>query len=131
MKVQEYIREDGSNPYQKWFDSLDATAAAKVTVAKARLELGNTANVEWFGGIGEYKIDWGPGYRIYLAQEGKQLIVLFGGGTKKGQQSDIDQAKELYQEYKQRKKEAAEEKRKKETAEEKKKQVEKKKRKKR
>ena len=109
MKVQEYIREDSSNPYQKWFDNLDTIAAAKVTVAKSRLELGNTSKVKWFSGIGEYTIDWGPGYRIYLAQDGKQLIVLFGGGTKKGQQSDIDQAIELYQEYKKRKKEASKE----------------------
>lgn len=108
MKVQEYIRGDGSNPYQKWFDSLDVIAAAKVTVAKSRLELGNTSSVKWFDGIGEYRIDWGPGYRIYLAQDGKQLIVLFGGGTKKGQQSDISQAIELYQEYKRRKKKASE-----------------------
>ncbi|MDV2998130.1 MAG: hypothetical protein N4J56_007835 [Chroococcidiopsis sp. SAG 2025] len=108
MKVQEYIRADGSSPYQKWFNSLDATAAVKVTVAKSRLELGNTSNVKWFDGIGEYKIDWGPGYRIYLAQDGKQLIVLFAGGTKKSQQSDIEQAKQLYQEYHRRKKEASE-----------------------
>ncbi|WP_353933294.1 type II toxin-antitoxin system RelE/ParE family toxin (plasmid) [Okeanomitos corallinicola TIOX110] len=109
IKVQEYIKEDGSSPYQEWFDSLDAQAAAKVTVAKSRLELGNTSNVKWFDGIGEYKIDWGPGYRIYLAQDGKQLIVLFGGGTKKNQQSDISRAKELYQEYKRRKKEVSKE----------------------
>ena len=105
IKVQEYLKEDGSSPYQEWFNSLDVQAAAKVTVAKSRLELGNTSNVKWFDGIGEYKIDWGPGYRIYLAQDGKQLIVLFGGGTKKNQQSDINRAKELYQEYKRRKKE--------------------------
>ncbi|MBE9058972.1 MAG: type II toxin-antitoxin system RelE/ParE family toxin [Sphaerospermopsis kisseleviana] len=105
IKVQEYIQEDGSSPYQEWFDSLDAKAAAKVTVAKSRLQLGNTSNVKWFDGIGEYRIDWGPGYRIYLTQDGKQLIILFGGGTKKNQQSDINRAKELYQEYKRRKKE--------------------------
>ncbi|MFM6008947.1 MAG: type II toxin-antitoxin system RelE/ParE family toxin, partial [Sphaerospermopsis kisseleviana] len=99
IRVQEYIKEDGSSPYQEWFDSLDAQAAAKVTAAKSRLELGNTSKVKWFDGIGEYKIDWGPGYRIYLAQDGKQLIVLFGGGTKKNQQSDINRARELYQEY--------------------------------
>ncbi|WP_156815745.1 type II toxin-antitoxin system RelE/ParE family toxin [Pseudanabaena sp. PCC 6802] len=102
------MREDGSNPYQKWFDNLDAIAAAKVTVAKSRLELGNTSSIKWFDGIGEYRIDWGPGYRIYLAQDGKQLIVLFGGGTKKSQQSDIDRARELYQEYKRRKRGASE-----------------------
>jgi putative addiction module killer protein len=110
MKVQEYIREDSSNPYKKWFDELDPIAAAKVTVAKSRLELGNTSNIKWFDGIGKYRIDWGPGYRIYLAQDGSQLIVLFGGGTKKGQQSDIEQARELYQEYKRRKKKASEDK---------------------
>ncbi len=107
MKVQEYIREDDSSPYQKWFDSLDVRAAAKVAVAKSRLELGNTSSVKWFDGIGEYKINWGPGYRIYLAQDGEQLIILFGGGTKKGQESDIKQARELYQEYKRRKKKAS------------------------
>lgn len=107
IKVQEYIQEDGSSPYQEWFDSLDAKAAAKVTVAKSRLELGNTSNVKWFDGIGEYRIDWCPGYRIYLVQDGKELIILFGGGTKKNQQSDINRAKELYQEYKKRKKEVS------------------------
>lgn len=61
IKLEEYIREGGDNPYQTWFDGLDAQAAAKVTVAKTRLELGNTSNVEWFRGIGEYKIDWGDG----------------------------------------------------------------------
>ena len=40
MQLQEYVREDGSNPYQAWFNSLDTQAAAKVTVAKARMELG-------------------------------------------------------------------------------------------
>ena len=42
--------------------------------------------------------------RIYLAKDGDTLIVLFGGGTKRGQQRDIDQAKALLAEYKARKK---------------------------
>ena len=104
LKLEEYIREHGANPYQTWFNGLDAQAAAKVTVAKTRLELGNTSSIEWFRGIGEYKIDWGPGYRIYLAKEGEALIILFGGSTKKGQQKAIDQAVALHDEYKARKK---------------------------
>ncbi len=104
VKLEEYIREDGSNPYQTWFNGLDAQAAAKVTVAKTRLALGNTSNLEWFRGIGEYKIDWGPGYRIYLVKEGNALIVLFGGSTKKGQQKAINQAVALHEEFKARKK---------------------------
>ena len=103
MEVLEYIKEDGSNPYKKWFDSLNAQAAAKVTVAKACLELGNTSSIKWFDGIGEYRIDWGPGYRVYLIQDGKNLIILFGGGTKKQQQKDIKKAIELSKEYKVRK----------------------------
>ena len=106
MKIQleEYILENGASPYQVWFNELDAQAAAKVTVAKTRLELGNTSNIEWFRGIGEYKIDWGPGYRIYLARDGETLIILFGGSTKKGQQKAIDQAVALHDENNARKK---------------------------
>ena len=74
IRLEEYIQEDGSSPYQTWFNGLDAQAAAKITVAKARLELGNTSNVDWFRGIGEYKIDWGPGYRIYLVPDRKPLF---------------------------------------------------------
>jgi putative addiction module killer protein len=106
ITVEEYLREDGSNPYQKWFNSLDVLAAAKVATAKVRLELGNTSNVKWFNGIGEYKVDWGPGYRIYLAKEGERLIVLYGGGTKHSQQHDIDLARALHAEYRIRKKQA-------------------------
>ena len=106
IEVREYLTEDGSSPYKKWFDGLDAQAAAKITTAKLRLELGNTSNVKWFDGLGECVIDWGPGYRIYLARDGVQLIVLFGGGTKRGQQRDIDRAKALHAEYRARKKSA-------------------------
>ena len=93
IKVEEYIREDASNPYKQWFDSLSAQAAAKATAAKLRMELGNTSSTKWFDGMGEYIIDWGPGYRIYLAKDGDTLIILFGGGSKQGQQKDIDKAK--------------------------------------
>ncbi len=103
MKVQEYIRATGENPYKKWFNSLNTEAAAKVAVAKVKMELGNTSNIKWYGALGWYRINWGPGYRIYLAQDGKDLIILFGGGTKKGQNKDIKKAKELFAEYKNRK----------------------------
>ena len=102
-RLEEYIRADGTNPYKRWFDSLDAQAAAKVVTAKLRMELGNTSSIKWYAGMGEYVIDWGPGYRIYLAKDGDALIVLFGGGTKRRQQADIDRAKLLLAEYKDRK----------------------------
>ena len=104
IRVEEYIRDDNSNPYRTWFNHLDVHAATKVATALLRLEMGNASSVTWFAGIGEYRIDWGPGYRIYLAKDGEALVILFGGGTKKGQQADIDRAKALHREYKARKK---------------------------
>jgi len=104
MNVREYLTVNGSSPFQAWFNTLDFQAAAKIRVAIARLELGNTSNIKWFSGIGEYKINWGSGYRIYLMQDGEQLIILLGGGTKKTQRADVNQAKILSQDYKQRKK---------------------------
>jgi putative addiction module killer protein len=88
IRVEEYIRPGGSSPYADWFNSLDPQAAAKVVTSKLRMELGNTSNVKWFAGMGECVIDWGPGYRIYLAKDGDALIVLFGGGTKRRQQAE-------------------------------------------
>lgn len=68
-----------------------------------RLSLGNTSNVKWFSGIGEYVLNWGPGYRVYLAKDEESLIVLLGGGTKNRQDADIERAKALHAEYKSRK----------------------------
>ena len=103
LTLVEYIREDESNPYREWFDGLDAQAAATVATAAIRLEMGNTSRVKWIGAIGEYRIDWGPGYRIYMAKDGNALIILFGGGTKRSQRADIRRAEGLFAEYKARK----------------------------
>ena len=102
-QVKELLLSDGSCPYAAWFATLDPMAATKVRVAAARMEHGNLSNVEWFRGIGEYKIDWGSGYRIYLAKDGLKIIILIGGGTKKHQQKDIDEAVALWEDYKHRK----------------------------
>ena len=102
-KIEEYLREDGTCPYEEWFMSLDSVAAAKITTVKLKMEQGNLSNVEWFRGIGEYKLDWGPGYRVYIGRNGDKLILLLCGGTKKRQSKDIEQALELWQEYKNRK----------------------------
>ena len=45
LNVAEYVRKDGSSPYRTWFDGLHAQAAAKVTTAVERLELGNTSGL--------------------------------------------------------------------------------------
>lgn len=103
FQVVELLLEDGTSPYADWFETLDPVAAAKIVTAKLRMEQGNLSNVEWFRGIGEYKIGWGPGYRIYVAKDGLRIIVLLGGGSKKRQQKDIDLALERWESYKRRK----------------------------
>jgi len=107
FRVKEYIREDGAIPFKTWFDRLDHQAAAKVATAVARLSAGNTSSIKWFSGIGEIRIDWGPGYRVYVAKDGETLIILFCGGTKRRQQADITTALALHAEFKARKRAAA------------------------
>jgi putative addiction module killer protein len=101
-RVEEYVRANGSSPYREWFETLDSQAAAKVVVSTLRLSLGNVSNVKWFDGIGELRIDWGPGYRVYLAKHGEEVVILFGGGTKRRQSNDIERAKILHGEFKAR-----------------------------
>jgi putative component of toxin-antitoxin plasmid stabilization module len=55
-KVVEYLREDGTSPYEEWFMGLDTVAAAKITTVKLKMEQGNLSNVKWFRGIGEYRL---------------------------------------------------------------------------
>lgn len=105
IEVREYVTADGSSPYAKWFNSLNAQAAAKITIAATRMAQGNLSNAKSVGaGIQEYSIDFGPGYRIYFGRDGDRLVILLGGGTKKRQQDDIRRAQTLWADYKRRKK---------------------------
>ena len=105
IELRGYIDENGNRRFAEWLESLDPSAAAKVTIALARMEQGNFSNVRGVGsGIFEYKIDFGPGYRIYFGKDGDRLVILTGGGTKKRQQQDILAAQECLAAYKRRKK---------------------------
>ena len=74
-----------------------------MTVALARLEQGNLSNLKPVGeGVLEYRIDWGPGYRVYLGRDGDALVILLTGGTKKRQQRDIVAAKVHWADYRRR-----------------------------
>ena len=104
VEVREFLDEEGSSPYGKWFNRLNAVAAAKVATAIHRMEQGNFSNVKGVGaGVYEYRIDFGPGYRIYFGKDGDQLVILLAGGTKKRQDADVAAAKEFWQDYKRRK----------------------------
>src|ERR1041384_1067956 len=104
LSVLEYLDGAGSSPFAEWFQTLDAVAAAKVTTAIRRLELGNFSNVKGVGGgVFEYRIDFGPGYRVYFGKDGDALVILLGGGTKKRQSKDIAAAQSSWADYKRRK----------------------------
>ncbi|SRR5260370_23817406 len=105
IEIRGYVDDRGGERFGRWFAELDPHAAAKVTIAIARLAQGNFSNVKSVGaGVYEYKIDFGPGYRIYFAKDGDWLVILIGGGTKKRQAKDIAAAKECWTDYKRRKK---------------------------
>jgi len=106
LDIREYVTADGKSPYAKWFNDLNARAAAKVAIAITRVAQGNLSNAKSVGsGLHEYRVDFGPGYRIYFGRDGERLVILLGGGTKRRQGDDIRNAQALWADYKRRKKE--------------------------
>lgn len=104
IEVREYLDAKGNSPYAKWFDRLNATAAVKVATAIHRMGQGNFSNVKGVGaGVYEYRIDFGPGYRVYFGKAGDWLVILLAGGTKKRQNLDVTTAKAHWWDYKRRK----------------------------
>lgn len=105
IDIREYLDTSGRSPYARWFDGLNAQAAAKVAIALTRVRQGNLSNVKPVGaGVLEYRIDFGPGYRVYFGRDGDRLVILLGGGSKKRQHRDIQDAIDRWQDYKRRKK---------------------------
>lgn len=75
-----------------------------MTVALAWLEGGNLSNTKTVGsGVLEYRIDYGPGYRVYFGRDGETLAILLAGGAKQRQQRDIADAQARWLGYKRRK----------------------------
>ena len=103
FELRYYLKANGVSPFAKWFEDIEAVAAAKIVRAIARMESGNFSNVKPVGeGVLEFRIDFGPGYRIYFGRDGDRLIILLTGGTKKRQQRDIETAIILWRDYKAR-----------------------------
>ena len=78
----------------------DDKARFRISVRIRRLSLGNFGDVKPVGeGISELRIDYGPGYRVYLQRQGGLLVLLLAGGSKKTQSTDIAKAKKLAKEW--------------------------------
>ena len=105
VEIREYIEESGNSPIAEWFNSLEAMTAARVDRRIRRMEQGNFANSRTVGkGVRELKIDFGPGWRVYYGRDGDKVVVLLGGGSKRGQSRDIRKAQDCWSDYKARKK---------------------------
>jgi putative addiction module killer protein len=94
----------GVQPLGKWMDKLrDAETIARLNERIDRLEQGNPGDYKAVGaGIYELRIDYGPGFRLYFAFAGRQIILLLCGGDKSTQARDIQRARQYWQDYQQR-----------------------------
>ncbi|WP_113180632.1 type II toxin-antitoxin system RelE/ParE family toxin [Agrobacterium cavarae] len=82
-----------TNAFSDWFTSLrDKRAQARIQVRIDRLSVGLFGDVKFFDGIGEVRIDYGPGYRVYFTRKGNEIVILLCGGDKGSQRRDIERA---------------------------------------
>lgn len=100
-----YQTKNGQKPYSEWLESLkDKKTKGIIRTRLNRVRLGNFGDCEPVGeGVFEFKIDYGPGFRIYFGKEEKEIVILLCGGIKKSQNQDIEKAKEFWADYRSRK----------------------------
>ena len=101
-EVRLYADAKGRCPFEVWLNGLrDLKARAIVRERIARLMLGNFGDAKAIGeGVFEIRVTFGPGYRIYYAEDGKRIVVLLCGGSKRSQAKDIDRARICWNDYK-------------------------------
>ncbi|MEW6545113.1 MAG: type II toxin-antitoxin system RelE/ParE family toxin [Nitrospirota bacterium] len=99
-----YVTESGKAPFALWVDSLrDKHARATIHRRLARVRLGLLGDYKSVGdGVYEFRIDTGPGYRVYFAFAGRAVILLLCGGEKHSQAADIEKAKSYWRDYQER-----------------------------
>ena len=103
-EVRRYLTESGKDVFGEWIKDLaDERARAKVAARVLRLAAGNFGDCKSLReGVSELRVDWGPGYRVYFAKEGRSIVLLLCGGDKRRQSMDIERAIEYWKDYKRR-----------------------------
>jgi putative addiction module killer protein len=96
-----YETSSGECPFEDWLDGFrDAVGRARIQVRLDRIEQGNLGdNKSVGGGVRELRIDFGPGYRVYFAEDGPVIVLLLIGGDKSTQTKDIKTAMKYWNEY--------------------------------
>ena len=100
-KIIYYTLENGDSPFENWLKKLDNLSRAIVVRFVQRVATGGEKKSikALKDGIFEIKITHGPGYRVYFAEDGDEIIILLVSGDKKTQSRDIDKAKEYWRNY--------------------------------
>ena len=104
MELLRYLTASGRDVFGQWLIGLrDAQARARIQMRVNRLATGNFGDCKALrDGVWELRIDWGPGYRVYYAMAGREIVLLLCGGDKRRQGADIDRAVEYWKDYQQR-----------------------------
>ena len=104
MEIRFYMSSDGKCPFEEWLGSLkDGKARMRVRARIARLEVGNFGDCKGLrDGVQEIRIDYGPGYRVYLSRQGKVIVLLLCGSDKSEQNRAIEKAIDYLKDWKRR-----------------------------
>lgn len=104
IEVIHYQTDAGEDVFAAWIASLrDQQAAARIASRVERICAGLVGDCKPLAeGVWELRVDWGPGYRVYYAQSGRQVILLLCGGDKRRQKADIKRAIALWQDWQRR-----------------------------
>ena len=96
-----YHAPDGRSPFQEWFEGLrDEKGKGIIEARLGRVRVGNLGDCKSVGqGVLELRVSFGPGYRVYLGQDGQTLVILLCGGDKKSQRKDIQNALAYWADY--------------------------------
>lgn len=87
IEIRHYVTQAGRDVFDEWLSSLgDARTEAKIATRINRLAAGNFGDCKPLGqGLWELRIDFGPGYRVYYAIVGRELVLLVSAGQKRRQ----------------------------------------------
>jgi putative addiction module killer protein len=103
-EILHYLTVDGHDRFSEWLaDLADRQARARILTRLGRVQTGNFGDAKPIRyGVSELRIDWGPGYRVYYARVGSQVILLLISGDKRAQAADIETAIDYWNDWKRR-----------------------------
>jgi len=104
-EVRGYVAPDGREPFERWLQGLsDTKVRVRVKARIDKLEDGNFGDYKSLkGGLYELRLDFNGGYRMYVGEVDRIVVLLICGGNKRTQERDMKKAKESWEEFKKRK----------------------------